>query len=111
MIMGENNHNCPSKQSFDTTRARSHSFIKDGDLQIQFAHTKETNQAENMEVFKNLYAHYTSKIKKAPNPAPEKPNAVQEVTHEMEEAKITYNMMMDISHSIAEAYKDLKKLE
>lgn len=98
---------------YKASKTQSRSFIKDADLQIQVPQTKESIQAENMEAFRNIYAHYTNKINqsKAGKQTEQTANLVQEVQHEMEEAKLTYHMMMDISNSIAEAYKDLKNLQ
>ena len=98
---------------YKASKVQSRSFIKDGDLQIQVPQTKEAAHAENAEAFKNIYAHYSSQISQSQTTksAEATTNIVQEVKHEMEEAKVTYNMMMDISNSIAEAYKDLKNLQ
>ena len=98
---------------YKSSKVQSRSFIKDGDLQIQVPQTKKAARMENAEAFSKLYTHYANQVSQteASKGAEQTPNVVQEMQHEMEEAKVTYNMMMDISNSIAEAYKDLKNLQ
>lgn len=97
-------------QPYQNPKFQPRSYIKDADLQIQVSHSNEAIYAQNIEAFKNIYAHYTKQITKAVKTPTENP-AVQEVENEMEEAKETYNLMMDISNSISEAYQDLKNLK
>lgn len=94
---------------YKSSKGRTRSYIKDADLQIQIPH-REMTRMENAEIFKRLYAHYSKKDRAGKNEA-DAPDVVAEVQSEMENAKNTYDMMMDISNSIAEAYKELKKLQ
>lgn len=112
--MSEDNSNRHSRLlPYKSSKVRTRSFIKDDDLQIQVPPTKEAVRGENIEAFRNIYAHYSRLVgqTQTDRPTEKKPNVLEEVKSDMEEAKLTYDTMMDISHAIVEAYKDLKKLK
>lgn len=98
---------------YKASKVHSRSYIKDDDLQIQLSQSKEVAHTENVESFKNIYAHYLSQVHQSEGGAPVEAtsSAIEQVTREMEEAKLTYTMMMDISNQIADAYRDLKNLQ
>lgn len=105
----EDGHNTSSFSAYHTSKAAARPYIKDADLQIHMPESKEAIRAKNMETFKNIYAHYANQRARKNSPHAEAASVAHEVQHEMEEAKLTYAMMMDISHAISEAYNELKK--
>jgi hypothetical protein len=109
--MSENEGNPESNfPSNEPSSIQAGSFTRDDGLYLDFAHTKHPAKAENIEVFKGIYAHYANQMGTTHigKPSETTSKLIEEVQHEMEEAKQSYNTMMDISQSIAEAYKDLK---
>lgn len=87
--------------------SKKKSYIREHDLEKEAPPSPETFHSKNAEIFKNIYAHYSKK--KTSSQYEKFPNLTLEVNSEMENAKLTYDMMMEISKSIADAYNDLKK--
>lgn len=108
--MDEENTDRISKLRPYKTQNPTRSFVNDGDLQINLPASKDSVNVQNLETFKNIYAHYKSLLAKASKGDPSL-KVIQEVQEAMEEAKLNYDMMMDISNAISEAYKDLKNLK
>lgn len=99
--MDQNERNCSVNPSSQGVKLPADDAMPEKDVDIHSA-----------ELFKNIYAHYSSKIGAVHiMPLEETVEGVKEVQDEMKQAKEAYNAMMDISHRLAEAYKALKKTE
>lgn len=93
--------------SHKAAKQQTRSYIKDSDLQIQLSPFKDPSTAENIGIFKSIYGHPSTQTKEPSSD--QQTNPVEDICHDMKLAESSYNIMMEISSSIAEAYKDLKK--
>jgi len=90
-------------------RTQNRSYVKDEDLQIQIPPSEGSN-AENMMAFKNIYTHYMQETGGSSMGSKSKPaKLTAEVQLEMEEAEESYNTMMELRKSIADAYHNFVK--
>lgn len=81
--------------------------IKDPDLQVNVSHAP--NLDETPVNFKEIYTHYKNEA--IQGTLADKELAAEDVRHMMEDAKNTFDSMMQIREQLNQAYKELTQLQ
>lgn len=92
------------------TKPNETAFIKDADLQVNVSHARDTFPLDESSVnFKEIYTHYKNEA--IQGASAEKALAADDVRHMMEDAKNTFDSMMQIREQLNQAYKELTQLQ
>lgn len=92
------------------TKPSERAYIKDADLQVNVSHSRDTFPVDQSVVnFKEIYTHYKNEAIQPSST--DTALAGQDVRQLMEDAKQTFDSMMEIREKLNQAYKDLTQLQ